>query len=86
MRFIVDENTGPIVAAWLQSMGHSVLSIYDELRGSDDNSIIHKANDENYIIITNDKDFGEKVFLLCTEINEKLCNVYVAQLKSDMLN
>ena len=35
MRFIVDENTGPIVAAWLQSLGYDVFSVYDESRGLD---------------------------------------------------
>ena len=62
MRFIVDECTGPAVAKWLRSLHHNVYSVYDEARGSDDESIIEKANRENYILITNDKDFGELVF------------------------
>jgi predicted nuclease of predicted toxin-antitoxin system len=28
----------------------------------DDESIIEKANRENYVLVTNDKDFGELVF------------------------
>ena len=44
MRFLVDECTGPAVAKWLQSSGHVVLSVYDEARGLDDESIIAKAN------------------------------------------
>jgi predicted nuclease of predicted toxin-antitoxin system len=62
MRFLVDECTGPFVAKWLQSLNHEVFSVYDEARGLDDESIIKKANLENYILITNDKDFGELVF------------------------
>lgn len=62
MRFLVDECTGPAVAKWLRSLHHDVFSIYDETRGLDDESIIKKANLENYILITNDKDFGEIVF------------------------
>ncbi|MCL4322087.1 MAG: DUF5615 family PIN-like protein [Deltaproteobacteria bacterium] len=62
MRFIVDECTGHAVSVWLKDQGHEVFSIYDEKRGLDDESIINKANLENYIVITNDKDFGEFVF------------------------
>lgn len=62
MRFIVDECTGPKVAAWLRDQGHEVFSVFDEARGSDDDTVIQKAHDENWILITNDKDFGEKVF------------------------
>jgi predicted nuclease of predicted toxin-antitoxin system len=62
MRFLVDECTGPKVAAWLRGQGHEVLSVFDEARGSEDEAIIQKAHDEKWILITNDKDFGEKVF------------------------
>lgn len=30
MRFLVDESTGPDVARWLRTLGHDVLSVYDE--------------------------------------------------------
>ena len=62
MRFIVDECTGPAVARWLESQGHEVYSIYDNARGSEDSQILGKANSENWILITNDKDFGEKIY------------------------
>lgn len=62
MRFLVDECTGPTVAAWLRSCGHEVFSVFDEARGIDDEQVIKKAYDENWILITNDKDFGEKVY------------------------
>ena len=62
MRFIVDECTGPTVAAWLHDQGLEVFSVFDEARGMEDNDLILKAHDENWILITNDKDFGEKVY------------------------
>ena len=62
MRFLVDECTGPAVAKWLRSLHHDVFSVYEDARGLDDESIIEKANLENYILVTNDKDFGELVF------------------------
>ena len=48
----------------LKSQGHDVFSVYDEQRGMDDDDIIAKAFDEDWILITNDKDFGEKVYRL----------------------
>ena len=62
MRFVVDECTGPTVAGWLRKEKHEVFSIYDEARGLDDDVIIRKSFTENRILITNDKDFGEKVY------------------------
>lgn len=62
MRFVVDECTGPKVAQWLRDQGHNVFSVYDEDRGLDDDKIIRKAFEQNSILITNDRDFGEKVF------------------------
>ena len=62
MRFLVDECTGPKVAAWLVGQGHEVFSVYDSARGSDDDWVIETAYVGNWILITNDKDFGEKVF------------------------
>jgi predicted nuclease of predicted toxin-antitoxin system len=62
MRLLVDECTGPVVAQWLRNEGHTVFSIYDDARGLDDESILQKAFNEDWILITNDKDFGEKVY------------------------
>jgi predicted nuclease of predicted toxin-antitoxin system len=62
MRFLVDECTGPKTAQWLRDQGHEVFSVFDEARGADDDAIIEKASNENWILITNDKDFGEKVY------------------------
>ena len=62
MRFLVDECAGPIVARWLRDQGHEIFSVYDEARGMEDEDVIQKAHAENWILITNDKDFGEKVY------------------------
>ena len=61
MRFLVDESTGPGVARWLRDHGHEVFSVYQEARGMDDDGLINKAFAEDWILVTNDKDFGEKV-------------------------
>ena len=62
MRFLVDECTGPAVANWLRRQGYSVFSVYEEARGMEDEDIIRKAFSEDWILITNDKGFGEKVY------------------------
>lgn len=62
MRFLVDECTGPGVARWLRGMSHEVFSVYEEARGMADDDILRKAYSENWILITNDKDFGERVY------------------------
>jgi len=62
LRFIVDECTGPHAAAWLREKGFEVLSIYDQMQGIKDIEILRIAQKDNWIIITNDKDFGEMIF------------------------
>ena len=62
MRFLVDECTGVRVADWLKNEGYQVFSVYEQARGITDDLIIHKAFNEDWILVTNDKDFGEKVY------------------------
>ena len=42
--------------------GHEVFSVYEEARGMDDHDIVQKAFAENWILVTNDKDFGERIY------------------------
>lgn len=62
MRFLVDECTGPQVAQWLREQAHEVFSVYEQARGMSDDEVIEKSLTESWILITNDKDFGEKVY------------------------
>ena len=62
MRFLVDECTGPMVARWLRAQSHDVFSVFEQARGLQDDDVLAKAHSENRILITDDKDFGEKVF------------------------
>ncbi len=62
MRFLVDECTGPAVALWLRNQSHEVFSVFEEARGMSDDGILAKAYSEDWILITNDKDFGEMVY------------------------
>ena len=62
MRFLVDENVGPSVALWLSTSGHNAASVHLEMRGMSDREIIRRASEEDRILITCDKDFGDLVF------------------------
>jgi len=62
MRFLVDECTGPAVARWLREQSHEVFSVYEDARGMADEDVLAKAFSGSWILITNDKDFGEMVF------------------------
>src|ERR1051325_3106038 len=62
MRFLVDECAGPFVAEWLRASGHEVFSVYEEARGLAADEVIRFAYQGDYILVTNDKDFGEKVY------------------------
>lgn len=39
-----------------------MFSVYDEARGIEDDVILQKALDENWVLITNDRHFGERVY------------------------
>ncbi|WP_310410347.1 DUF5615 family PIN-like protein [Chamaesiphon sp. OTE_8_metabat_110] len=58
MRFLVDKNGGLVVPNWLRSQGHEVFAVYESARGIDDDAVIQKAFDEDWILISSDKDFG----------------------------
>jgi predicted nuclease of predicted toxin-antitoxin system len=62
MRFLVDECAGPSLAHWLQEQGHDVFSVYTQARGITDQEVLRIAVENELILITVDKDFGEKIF------------------------
>jgi len=63
MRFLADENVErPIVEA-VRALGHDVAYVSEMSRGVDDEWLLKLANQEQYVLITNDKDFGELVYL-----------------------
>jgi predicted nuclease of predicted toxin-antitoxin system len=62
MQFIVDESTGVAVIEYLRAAGYRVLAIGESMPQAVDKEILERAESEGYILITNDKDFGELVF------------------------
>ena len=62
MRFIVDESTGFGIARFLQAEGHDVLIVAEAMPEADDLSILLWNYNEDTIVVTIDKDFGELIF------------------------
>jgi len=64
MRFLVDECTGKKFAALLEREGYNVVYVGEILPSASDSEIIRRAEEDNRIRITDDKDFGNLVFRL----------------------
>jgi predicted nuclease of predicted toxin-antitoxin system len=62
MRFIVDESAGIAVVESLRQSGHDVLAVAETMRQAGDPDILALALNQDRILVTNDKDFGELVF------------------------
>lgn len=62
MRFLVNENVTATVIAGLRQRGEDVLSVKESMRSDDDVVILARAQAEERIVVTHDKDFGELAF------------------------
>lgn len=62
MKFITDENLGIRVPKYLRTLGYDVISAIEVALSKPDTDILYIANEEDRIILTTDKDFGELVF------------------------
>lgn len=62
LRFLVDESTGQVVIEALRRIGYDVVGVGEIIPQASDTQVIAYAAQTDRILITNDKDFGEKVF------------------------
>jgi predicted nuclease of predicted toxin-antitoxin system len=62
MRILADENVARDVVAWLRTTGHDVLFAAEEQAGAADVQWAARGEQEQRVILTSDKDFGELVF------------------------
>lgn len=67
VRIIADENIDGIIIQSLRDDKYEVISIKESYRGIKDIEIIVLANQNECLILTEDKDFGEWVFAHGTE-------------------
>ncbi len=64
MKFLVDESVEYSVVNFLRNLGYDTYSIAEQSPSIDDKYVLSIAYDEERILITNDKDFGELIYRL----------------------
>ncbi len=62
IKLLIDESCGLELKQKLFGLNIDVVSVIEVMPGADDAKILEFANQENRIIVTNDKDFGELIF------------------------
>ena len=62
MRILADENVARDIVTWLRTGGHDVLYAAEVQPGAADSSWTARALQEQRVILTSDKDFGDLVF------------------------
>ncbi len=62
MRLLADENIGAGIVAALRAAGHDVGWIRETARGMADPEVLRLAWEQERVVITADKDFGELAF------------------------
>ncbi len=62
MNLLADESVDKPIVDRLRQNGHAVLYIADINPSIDDDTVLHQANQNNALLMTSDKDFGELIF------------------------
>lgn len=62
LRFLADENFPGLAVSELRRRGHDVVWILTETPGISDEEVLARAKNEDRVLLTFDKDFGELVF------------------------
>ena len=62
MRILANENVTATVIRELRQNGHDVLSVKESMRSEADDVILARAQGEQRLVVTHDKDFGELAF------------------------
>jgi predicted nuclease of predicted toxin-antitoxin system len=62
VKLLADENVHGDIVAWPRAGAHDVLYAAELLRGNSDDELLAIAREQERILITDDKDFGELVY------------------------
>lgn len=62
MRILADENIARSIVAWLRTEGYDVLSASESRTQVPDADLLAEAEAQGYVLLTEDKDFGDLVF------------------------
>jgi predicted nuclease of predicted toxin-antitoxin system len=62
VRILANENfPGPVIHE-LRRRGHDVASVKESMRGASDREVLRRAQEEERLVVTFDKDFGELAY------------------------
>lgn len=64
MRFVADEGVDRAIVVSLRNVGYEVIYIAEDAKGITDDEVLEISNNEDCVLITRDKDFGELVYRL----------------------
>lgn len=78
-RFMVDECTGRSVVRYLRENGFDAVGVTEVMPQATDSDILRRAFDEDRVVITNDKDFGDMVY----RDRRKHCGIILLRLSDD---
>lgn len=62
MRILANENVSGAIIRRLRAGGHDVPSTKESMRGQTDRAVLERAQKEERLVLTHDKDFGELPF------------------------
>jgi predicted nuclease of predicted toxin-antitoxin system len=62
MDFLANENFPAVSIRLLRGAGHGVASVLEETPGNKDRSVLERAHEENRIVLTFDRDYGELIY------------------------
>jgi predicted nuclease of predicted toxin-antitoxin system len=62
MKFVADESVDQPIVTHLRAQGHVVFAIVEQEPSLSDKAVLDIANQQEAVLITGDKDFGELVF------------------------
>ena len=64
MRLLLDQDVYATTARFLSGLGHDVVRVAElGLAQADDENLLRVAQDQNYVFVTRDRDFGGLVFV-----------------------
>lgn len=64
MRILADENIPRAAVDLLRRAGHDVAWVSEEAPGSDDSDVLRKATEQDRVLVTFDKDFGDLAYVV----------------------
>jgi predicted nuclease of predicted toxin-antitoxin system len=62
MNFLANENFPLFSVRLLRNAGHNVVSVIEDSPGARDETVLKRAHEENLIILTFDRDYGELIY------------------------